>query len=64
MIQVGRKINVPLRTDDPLKVKLAGEVQNLLLPKIFPTCGCCRMGQVLGGDYTRTAIAVDWSEEG
>ena len=42
---------------DPLEVKLAGEVQNLLLPKGSPLCSwCCmaarsRMANVLGGDF-------------
>ena len=42
---------------DPLGVKLAGEVQKLLLPKSSPSCGwCClaarnRMAEVLGGDF-------------
>ena len=44
-------------TSDPLEVKLAGEVQKLLLPKGSPSCGwCCmvarsRMANVLGGDF-------------
>jgi serine phosphatase RsbU (regulator of sigma subunit) len=42
---------------DPLEVKLAGEVQELLLPKGSPFCRwCCmaarsRMANVLGGDF-------------
>lgn len=42
---------------DPLEVKLAGEVQKLLLPKGSPLCSwCCmaarsRMANVLGGDF-------------
>ena len=42
---------------DPLEVKLAGEVQKLLLPKSPPSCSwCCisarnRMVDVLGGDF-------------
>lgn len=42
---------------DPLEVKLAGEVQRLLLPKGSPLCNwCCmaarsRMANVLGGDF-------------
>jgi sigma-B regulation protein RsbU (phosphoserine phosphatase) len=42
---------------DPLEVKLAGEVQTLLLPKSSPLCSwCCmaarsRMANVLGGDF-------------
>jgi serine phosphatase RsbU (regulator of sigma subunit) len=43
--------------DDPLSVKLAGEVQKLLMPKSSPSCSwCCmaarsRMANVLGGDF-------------
>lgn len=44
-------------TADPLEVKLAGEVQKLLLPKGSPLCSwCCmaarnRMANILGGDF-------------
>jgi serine phosphatase RsbU (regulator of sigma subunit) len=47
----------PQRTNDPLEVKLAGQVQKLLLPKSSPACSwCCmaarnRMADVLGGDF-------------
>lgn len=47
----------PRRAQDPREVKLAGEVQKLLLPKSSPLCSwCCmaarnRMANVLGGDY-------------
>jgi sigma-B regulation protein RsbU (phosphoserine phosphatase) len=47
----------PLRKNDPHEVKLAGQVQKLLLPKTSPTCGWCsmsaknRMANVLGGDF-------------
>lgn len=47
----------PPRADDPLEVKLAGEVQKLLLPKSSPLCSwCCmaarnRMAHILGGDF-------------
>jgi len=47
----------PQRAVDPLEIKLAGEVQKLLLPKNSPLCGWCsmaaknRMAEVLGGDF-------------
>ncbi len=47
----------PQRSDDSLKVELAGEVQKLLMPKGSPLCNwCCmaaknRMADVLGGDF-------------
>lgn len=45
------------RANDPREVRLAGEVQKLLLPKSPPSCSwCCmavrnRMANVLGGDF-------------
>ncbi len=45
------------RSVDPLEIKLAGEVQKLLLPKSSPLCSWCgmaaknRMADVLGGDF-------------
>lgn len=57
MVQVRGNVDAPLRTDDPLEVKLAGEVQKLLLPKSSPRCSWCRMAasnrmaQILGGDF-------------
>jgi len=50
-------MNPPPRTNDPQEVKLAGQVQKLLLPKNPPLCSwCCmaaknRMANVLGGDF-------------
>ena len=53
-VQKGARLPKP---GDPLEVKLAGEVQKLLLPKNSPVCSwCCmaarnRMANVLGGDF-------------
>ncbi len=49
--------NPPQRGLDPVELKLAGEVQKLLLPKNSPRCNWCRiaaknrMAEVLGGDF-------------
>jgi len=53
-VQKGPRLPKP---GDPLEVKLAGEVQKLLLPKSSPSCSWCRMAarnrmaDVLGGDF-------------
>ena len=53
-----RGIRTPaLKTIDPTEIKLAGDVQKLLLPKRTPLCNWCfmaarnRMAEVLGGDF-------------
>lgn len=57
MVVTSRRSDRSYRDPDPLEVKLAGEVQKLLLPKSSPLCSWCgmaatsRMANVLGGDF-------------
>lgn len=57
MAKAGEYEQKPLSVDDPLEVKLAGEIQKLLMPKSLPSCSWCgmaaknRMADILGGDF-------------
>lgn len=57
MVEAQRKSIPRQRILDPMEIRLAGEIQRLLLPKVAPLCSWCsiaaknHMAEVLGGDF-------------